>query len=190
MGATMKTVRVFIGNKEEMLTLYERISRYLDVDMCYVRDMCELRASTQDYVKAFSLGSSVIRTNGVKNVACVLPCGTITVCGKDLSSEVVKNVSIGTMPVFTGVSIESIARVKNRLESVGIDSAVKKSKIYDWQLVVNPNDYFEAVSIGAKFIDGNEIKQVYWNDVAGDIRFNIDRLAQNARTELDEILEA
>lgn len=186
----MKTVKVFIGDKEAIISLYERLSNYLDVDIYCVRDMCELKTSTQDYVRAVSIGSSVVKTQGIKNIACVLPCGTATVRTKELSAEAIKSISMGTMSAFTSVDDKSLSRVKSRLESVGINSTMKKNKISGWQLMVNPNDYFEAVSIGAKFIDGNDIKQVYWNDVAGDIRFNMDQLAQNARTELDEALEA
>lgn len=185
----MKTVKVFIGDSEAISELYDSVSCFLNVDMICTQDVCELRASTRDYVRAISIGTSVIRKNEMSGVACVSPCGTATARIKDLS-EVTKRVAMGSMPAFTGVNTEDLARVKTRLANIGINSVVKKSKVYDWQLLVRPNDYFEAVSVGAKFVDGNGIKQVYWNDVAGDIRFNVDKLARTARTELDEVLEA
>lgn len=186
----MGKVKVFIGERASMLALYNGIKNEVAVDVYCTDRISELKVEVEDYVKALALGSEFIKKTGVNHTAWVSPCGAPNARFNEVSVATAKNVKNGIMLAFSGNSATEINRVVNRLDNVNISAVASCDEIGNWQLVVNQEDYFEAVAIGSKFVDGCSLKGVAWNDPSGNLRFDVAALARTARTDLDDVLEA
>ena len=186
----LKKVTVFVGERDTILSLYDDIKCYVDAEVVCSDRKCELRVQIADYAKAVGLGSQVVQKKNVNRIAWVSPCGDYVSRFNETATQTTKLVARGMMTAFSGSSAIEISKVANRLESVGINALATTDERDNWVVVVRPENYLEAVSIGSKFVDGSSIKEVRWNDPTGAVKFNIDSVARVARTDLDEVLEA
>ena len=186
----MGKVKAFIGEKSSLLAVYNGIKGEVAVDIYCREGISELKVEVEDYVKALALGSEFIRKSGVNHTAWISPCGAPNARYNEVSVSTAKNLKKGIMLAFSSDSATEINRVANRLDEINISAVASCDERGNWQLAVNQEDYFEAVAIGSKFVDGCGLKRVIWNDPTGGCRFDIATLAATARTDLDDVLEA
>lgn len=184
-----KKVIAFVGQRAEIVRIYEATKNVANVDIYVVGGEYQLRTSTDDYVKTVAVGSCLMQENS--QAQWVDPSGTRRFRFNETADRINKIQNKGGVFVaFSGFSQIEISTIGQKLLQVNIPSTcVMNEKTAEWQLMVKPEDYFEAVTIGSKFAEW-KFRGVKWNDPTGVAMFNMKELANNARTELDEVLEA
>ena len=185
------TVVAFVGERTEIIRMYDAIKSMVDIELSSLGQEFVIKSAVDDYVRTIELGTELNAYIGYKNVYWVDPSGQTRVRFKEASDKI-KSIKKrgGEMVAFSGYSEVELMTISNRLNYVGIDSVcVLDEKRNEWQLVVKPEDYFESVAIGSKLAEW-KFKTVQWNDPTGAPMFNMGKLAHNARTELEDVLEA
>ena len=185
-------VNAFIGEKDSIWALYYKlmIKERLDVEILSKGKIAEIKVASKDYVHAIAIATELVSKKQLENIAWVSPCGAIMTNNKGSMVKIHDNEEKKVVPVFTGASAIESNNVSAYLNAAGINSMNSIGDMGMWQVFVNSSDYFEAVNIGAKFVDGHDYRNFFWNAPTGQIMFNVKDVAKKARTELDEVLEA
>ena len=184
-------IRVFAGDIDEILSIYNALNSEVGIDVYCSGKTAELKVSLNDYVKAVSLGSRFATRNGFHQTCWIMPNGQESMRFGETAVKTNAGLKNGSMVVFSGTKAIEIAGVSAYLSANGIhNTSVMDEKYGNWQVIVKTEDYMNAVGVGAKYVDGHNFRQVVYFDPTGAVMFDMNKLAQTARTELDEVLEA
>jgi len=184
-------VKVFAGDIDEILSMYNALNGEVGVDIYCHGKTAELKVMLNDYVKAVGLGSRFATRNGFNKIVWFMPNGQGSMKFGETAVKANRGLNNGSMVAFSGTRAIEIAGLSAYLNSNGIyNTNIVDEKSGNWQVVVKPEDYMNAVGVGAKYVDGHNFRQVVYFDPTGSIMFDMNKLAQTARTELDEVLEA
>lgn len=191
-------VRAFVGKKDDIWSLYYSLP-YTKMDLTIAdnvegTNLSEIRVDSKDYIHAIAIGLERAGERGLTNFAWVSPDGRFKGVNRHDANIVRKNDKLDNVAVFNGgmagiCAIESL-KIKEYLNEKGIPAITSVSKDGIWQVIVNASDYCNALFVGAKFVDGHDYRQICWNNPVNESVIGVKELANIARNELDDVLEA
>lgn len=191
-------VRVFVGKKDDIWGLYySLLYKKMEVSICdriEGTQLSEITVDSRDYITAVSSGLTYATKADIKNVAWVSPDGSFKTVNKTACEKICEIERKDNFAVFSGnmvgVCKNETARIKEYLNIAGIKAKNTLSDDGVWQVVVKSRDYYNALFIGAKFVDGHDYRSINWNSPVNESVIGTKHIAYIARTELDNILEA
>lgn len=186
-----KQINVFVANKSKDISdLFLTLSKVVDVNLSPDRNgVCFLKVAPEDYVRATIVGSGLAERNGLQGIAWVMPCGKLETELNEVNEYSAKQLKNGKFVAFVGSNKAELESVSNYLNKCGMNSNVIANDCQN-TIVVSSKDYFSAVAIGAKFVDGHNMNSVFWVTPTGRSMFNTNKVASLARHEYDDVLQA
>lgn len=186
-----KQISVFVGsNGKDIGELFLMLSKVVDVNLSPDRNgVCFLKVAPEDYVRATIVGSGLAERNELNGIAWVMPCGEFETELNEVNEYSAKQLKNGKFIAFVGSNKEELGNISNYLNKCGLSSGVI-CKDSQNAVVVSSKDYFSAVAIGAKFVDGHNMTSVFWVSPTGRSMFNTNKVAKLARHEYDDVLQA
>lgn len=186
-------VKAFAGNKDQIWSLYYKLllTEKLNVELAGDARVAVLKVEPKDYIRALAVGTKAIMSSNLDSVIWINPEGDPKANIQETHDATLKNVKLRQMVAFTSYSAIEANTVASYLKKMAdIETITERTENGIWEIVVPTEDYFQAVSIGAKVADGRKFSSVRWNSPTGEMMFDVSSLAEVARKENDEALEA